>query len=152
MIDQEEMRRLYPSLAAVKSPTSSKIGDGSRYGKMHVRGEMNKTEASFADRLEVHRMAGGVVSWSFEEHVMQLGPRATYRPDFRIVMHVGGEERIEFVDVKGAGPISDTSVVKIKWAAQKYPEFKFVIEQKLSKKQLQQMKNPPASGWKRREF
>jgi hypothetical protein len=51
---------------------------------------------------------------------------------------------MEFVDCKGGGPMDEKSRVKAKVAAERYPMFVFVIEQKKAKKD--------GGGWKREVF
>jgi hypothetical protein len=103
-----------PSLAAAK------------YGPRHVLGQQNKTESRYADLIEVRKRAGEVRNYHFEAFNLKLaGNRCYFRPDF-VVWLVDGT--IEIVDVKG-GFIQDKSLIKIKVAAQTYPEFRFVIEQ-----------------------
>jgi hypothetical protein len=51
---------------------------------------------------------------------------------------------MEFIDCKGSGPMDDKSRVKVKCAAEKFPQFLFAIEQRQTKKN--------GGGWKREEF
>lgn len=109
----------------------------SRHGKRHVPGQMNKTEAEYADILHARVLAKEVVSWEFEAFKIRLALRCWYTLDFFVVLADGS---IEVVDVKGGGPIEDDALVKIKAASESYWMFKFVIEQKTK------------DGWQRREF
>jgi hypothetical protein len=113
--------------------------DNTRYGKRHVPGVMNKTEEAYAEILQARKLAGEVIRWEFESITFKLAPDTRFTPDFAVWLADGS---MEFVDVKGAGPISETSRVKAKCAAEKFPQFKFVIEQRLAKR----------AGWKREEF
>lgn len=74
------------------------------------------------------------------KHVF-LAKLCTYTPDFAIWLADGS---MEFVDCKGSGPMDDKSRVKMKCAAEKFPQFLFAIEQRQTKKN--------GGGWKREEF
>jgi hypothetical protein len=102
---------------------------------------MNQTEAAYAESLLVRKMASEIIDWQFEAITFKLAPDCRYTPDFAIWMADG---TMEFVDCKGGGPMDEKSRVKAKVAAERYPMFVFVIEQKKAKKD--------GGGWKREVF
>ena len=116
-------------------------GDNTRYGKRHVPGVMNQTESAFASILEQRRAIGEVIRWEFESVTFKLAADCRYTPDFSVWLSDG---TMEFVDAKGGGPMDEKSRVKCKVAAEKFPQFVFVIEQKQSKK--------AGGGWRREVF
>jgi hypothetical protein len=95
---------------------------------------MNKTEQAYADRLEILRRAGEVLSFRFEAIKLRLAKNTFYTPDFLVVT----PSQIEFHEVKGFW--QDDARVKIKVAADQYPEFAFIAVQKSK------------DGWKVEEF
>lgn len=115
--------------------------DNSKYGKRHTPGVMNGTEKAYAEILEGRKRAGEIIEWWFEAVTFKLANDTRYTSDFAILFADGS---MEFVDAKGGGPIDPKSLVKIKCAAEKFYQFKFVIEQKLSKKL--------GGNWKRTEY
>jgi hypothetical protein len=115
--------------------------DNTKYGKRHVPGQMNRTEAEYAGILQARKLAGEIIEWHFESVTFKLADDTRYTPDFDILFADG---TMEFVDAKGGGPIDPKSLVKIKCAAEKFQQFAFVIEQKQSKKD--------GGGWKRKEY
>lgn len=115
--------------------------DATKYGKRHKPGEMNHTESTYAELLRGRELAGEVSRWDFEAVTFKLASDTRYTPDFAVLSPDGS---MEFVDAKGGGPIDPKSLVKIKCAAEKFPQFTFVIEQRLAKKH--------GGGWKRTEF
>ena len=115
--------------------------DNTKYGKRHRPGEMNQTEAAYADMLQVRLLAGEIIDWQFEAITFKIAPDCRYTPDFAIWMADG---TMEFVDVKGSGPMDEKSRVKAKVAAELNPMFVFVIEQRQAKKD--------GGGWKREVF
>ena len=115
--------------------------DAGKYGKRHKPGEMNQTESEYAGILQVRKIRGEIQEWRFESTTLRLADRTTYTPDFEILHNDGSKE---FVDVKGGGPISDTSKVKIKCCAERFWEFSFSIQQKMSKKN--------GGHWQRTEY
>jgi len=115
--------------------------DTTKYGKRHRPGEMNQTEAAYAEMLQGRLLAGEIIRWSFETQTFKLADNCRYTPDFAIWLADGTKE---FVDVKGGGPIDDKSRVKVKVAAKEFPEYTFVIEQRLAKKH--------GGGWRREVF
>ena len=115
--------------------------DNTRYGKRHVPGVMNKTESDYAELLQVRKLNGEIIEWQFESITFKLAKLCTYTPDFAVWMFDG---TMEFIDCKGSGPMDDKSRVKVKCAAEKFPQFLFAIEQRQTKKN--------GGGWKREEF
>lgn len=115
--------------------------DKSKYGKRHKPGEMNGTESAYAELLQARKLAGEIVEWYFEAVTFKLADDTRYTPDFVVYLADGS---IECVDAKGGGPIDPKSLVKVKCAAEKFFQFRFVIEQ------LQSRKN--GGGWKRTEY
>lgn len=115
--------------------------DRSKYGKRHTPGEMNRTEAAYAELLQARKMAGEIIDWGFERITLKLADNCRYTPDF-IVWRL--DETMEFVDTKPHKVIDPKSLVKVKVAAEQFAGFRFVFEEKLPKKL--------GGGWKRTEF
>ncbi len=95
---------------------------------------MNKTEQAYAGHLELLRRAGEIQKYAFEAIKLRLAEKTFYTPDFMVVTN----EQIELHDVKGFW--EDDARVKIKVAAELFPEFLFVAIKKTE------------AGWKREEF
>lgn len=87
----------------------------------HVRGQMNRTEARYAEILEAQRLLGEIKSWTFEEDTLAIGPEMKFTPDFRVELLSGD---ISYIDVKGAY-IYEDATCKIKAAAALYPQYRF---------------------------
>lgn len=115
--------------------------DNTKYGKRHKPGVMNGTEELYAAMLAARVRSGEVLFWWFESMTFKLADDCRYTPDFAVLM---ADCSLELVDAKGAGPIDPKSLVKIKCAAEKFPQYLFVIEQRQSKKN--------GGGWKRTEY
>ena len=93
-----------------------------RFRPRHRRtpGTMNKTEQAYAERLDLLRRGGEIRSWRFEGIKLRLAEKTFLTPDFYVVTH----DQMELHEVKG-GFVEDDAVVKIKVAAEMYPEFAF---------------------------
>jgi len=85
----------------------------------HVNRRMNMTEAAYADRLEILKLAGDIVDYRFEAVKLRLAEKTFYTPDFLVTTL----DEIQFHEVKGFW--RDDARVKIKVAAAQYPEFAF---------------------------
>jgi hypothetical protein len=81
---------------------------------------MNRTEAAYAQRLELQRQAGEVVWFKFEGIKLRLADATFYTPDFAVMLSDG---TLEMHEIKGYW--EDDARVKIKVAAAIYP-FRFV--------------------------
>jgi hypothetical protein len=81
---------------------------------------MNRTEAAYAQRLELQRQAGEVVWFKFEAVKLRLADATFYSPDFAVMLSDG---TLEMHEVKGFW--EDDARVKIKVAASLFP-FRFV--------------------------
>jgi len=90
----------------------------------HTPGQMNKLEQAYADRLELLLRAGDIRRYRFEAIKFRLAANTFYTPDFMVVT----ETQVEFHEVKGWW--EDDARVKIKVAAEQYPEFAFFAVQK----------------------
>ena len=88
-------------------------------GRLKV-GAMNKTEAAYAQRLEVLRQRGEVIWYKFEGVKLRLADNTFYSPDFAVMVQSG---QMEMHEVKGYW--QDDARVKIKVAADLYP-FRFI--------------------------
>lgn len=85
------------------------------------RGQMNKTEAAYAQHLHALQLAGKVKGWKFESVTLRLADDTTYRPDFLVELFIGP---LELHEVKGFW--RDDARVKFKVAAELFPMFRFV--------------------------
>lgn len=84
-----------------------------------IKGRMNKTEAAYAQNLELQRHAGKIHWYEFEPLKLRLAENTFYTPDFGIVAEDGV---FEMHEVKGHW--EEDARVKIKVAASKFP-FRF---------------------------
>lgn len=89
------------------------------------RDEMNKTEAAYAERLELQRRGGIIADWAFQPEKLRLADRTFYTPDFRVI---NVDATVEFHEVKGHW--EDDARVKIKVAAAQHP-YRFVAVTKI---------------------
>ena len=85
---------------------------------------MNKLESRYArEVLDIRQMAGEILSWKYEAIKLRLAKRTYYTPDFMVFTLAG----LEIHETKGHW--EDDARVKIKVAAEMFPEFKFVAVQ-----------------------
>lgn len=94
-----------------------------------VPGQMNRTETAYAEHLQIQLLSGQITGWRFESYKLRLADRTWYTPDF-VVQCLDGT--IELHEVKATGRdgkllIEDDAAVKIKVAADQYPEFEFLL-------------------------
>ena len=109
------------------------LAKGNR-GTFHKSGEMNKTEAAYAARLEALKLAGEIADYRFECLKLRLADNTFYTPDFMVLMP---DFSFEMHEVKGFW--EEDARVKIKVAAAQFP-FKFVAVKKTK------------NGWDREVF
>lgn len=84
-----------------------------------AKGQMNATEARYAEHLAQQQMVGAVLWWKFEAIKLTLAPDTTLTVDFAVMLACGS---LEMHDVKGAKAIyTDDAKVKMKVAAQMFP-------------------------------
>jgi hypothetical protein len=89
--------------------------------RLSVRtGEMNKTEARFAQWLDIGIREGRFVAKFFEDFTLRIGDNCRYTPDFAVLC---ADMSFRFYEVKGFW--RDDARVKIKVAATKFPMFAF---------------------------
>ena len=85
---------------------------------------MNKLEFRYArEVLDIQQMAGKILSWKYEAIKFRLAKRTYYTPDFMVF----SPSNLEIHEIKGFW--EDDARVKIKVAAEMFPEFKFVAVQ-----------------------
>lgn len=89
---------------------------------------MNKTEAEYAQMLEIEQRAGGIAWWRFEAIKIRLADNTFYTPDFLVLRT---DMRLELHEVKGAF-VMDDAKVKLKVAAEMFPAG-VVLAQKVKK-------------------
>lgn len=87
-------------------------------------GEMNKTEKSYAQYLDLLKHAHAIQWYSFEGMKFRLADNTFYTPDFAVMNHLN---ELEMHEVKGSRFIfQDDAKVKIKVANELYP-FRFIV-------------------------
>jgi hypothetical protein len=101
-------------------------------------GTMNKTERSYACRLDQMKHAGKILWFGFEAIKLRLADNTFYTPDFAVMADDGV---IELHEVKGFW--TDDARVKIKVAADKFP-FRFMAMKPRTLK--------AGGGWEVEEF
>ena len=106
-------------------------------GRLKV-GAMNKTEAAYAQTLELRKAAGEVAWYKFEGLKFRLADNTFYTPDFAVQLADGA---LEAHEVKGYW--QEDARAKIKIAADMYP-LRFIAVQALPKR--------AGGGWKTEEF
>lgn len=115
-----------------------------KYGRRHKPGEMNATEAKYAELLHARQLAGEVIKWEFEGITFKLAHDVRYTPDFSVWLADGS---MEFIDTKGSthrAAVDPKSLVKAKVAAEKFCQFVFAFEMLRPKKD--------GGGFQRKEF
>lgn len=94
-------------------------------------GVLNKVEKERAQVLEGLRLAGKIQGFLTQAITFQLGNRATYRPDFVVVMPDG---LVVCEEIKGerGWKLDNSGRIKWKWAAEELPIFSFqgVVKEK----------------------
>lgn len=118
---QEEMRAYLHDGKPL--PVRGEAQPAPRRAPSHTAGKMNKTEARYADRLKLLKISGDIRDFWFERLTLKIGDDCRYTPDFMIVTDLG---RIELHEVKGAF-VRDDARVKLKVAAEMFPQFQFVF-------------------------
>lgn len=102
-------------------------------GRRHVAGRMNSYEA------EYEKLFLGTKPHGFEELTFRLGDDCRYTPDFWVM---ADDDVIELHEVKGRW--MDGAKEKIRTAAERYPQFRWVAFRKLPRNQ--------GGGWVRERF
>lgn len=101
-------------------------------------GQMNKTEAAYAQHLENEKLSGHIAWFKFEGIKLRLADNTFYTPDFAVMCADGS---MELHEVKGFW--ADDARVKIKVAADMYP-FQFIAVKVRAKKN--------GGGWEKEDF
>lgn len=101
-------------------------------------GDMNKTEAEYANLLQLQLLAGEILWWKFEGMKFRLADNTFYTPDFNVMLP---NQQMQIHETKGFW--TDDARVKIKVASEMYP-FEFIALKKLPKKS--------GGGWSREVF
>ena len=101
-------------------------------------GQMNKTEAAYAQHLELQKHAGLIQWYKFEGMKFRLADNTFYTPDFSVL---NADNSMEMHEVKGFW--QDDARVKIKVAADLYP-FAFIAVKAKAKKN--------GGGWEVEKF
>lgn len=116
-ISVEQFQNLFKKTGGNRSNLRAK-------GKTHIQGRMNGTEAKYAQFLQEQKIAGEITLFKFESIKLRLADKTYYTPDFMVLDREG---IITFHEVKGFW--QDDARVKIKVAAEQFPEFGFVAVQ-----------------------
>jgi hypothetical protein len=104
------------------APNKNAQGPGEAFyalGRL-AKGDMNKTEAAYAQLLEAKKHTGEIIDWRFHPIRVRLADRTYYEPDF-LVMTAARELQIH--ETKGAFT-TDKGQMKIKLCAEVLPWFR----------------------------
>ena len=104
------------------------------------KGEMNRTEAAYAQRLELLKRQGAILDWKFHPMNMRLAKNTFYEVDFMVL---NKDMVIEIHETKGEYT-SEKGQMKIKLAAEAVPWFRFFKCIKIAEKN--------GGGWKIEDF
>lgn len=109
--------------AAQRTFTTRKVNWAkSRPGPRSKPGQMNKTEAKYAQEvLYPMLLAGEILDYRFEPMKLRLAKNTFYTPDFIVIY----KDRIAFHEVKGYA--RDDWRVKHKVCMELYPWFEFIV-------------------------
>jgi len=83
---------------------------------------MNKLERDFAGRLQSSHL---IRQWAREPMTFRLAGRTRYTPDFGVWPHPASDWRFTLCEVKGF--MRDDASVKIKVAADLFPQFRWLL-------------------------
>ena len=89
---------------------------------------MNKTEARFAQVLDLRKLAGEILWFEFEMVTLKLATDTRFTPDF---CALNAASEFEFYEVKGY--MQDDAFVKIKVAAKLFPARFYLVYAKPKK-------------------
>lgn len=93
--------------------------------RVKKRGVMNKLEKSYSEFLTSRP---DVVSWKYEPVKLKLRGRRWFLPDYEVVFEDG---RHEFHECKANHRWYEKGIIKLNWAADMYPQFRFVLIKKV---------------------
>lgn len=101
---------------------------------------MNGLEGKFAaEVLDVQKLNGEIADYRFEAITLRLAKGARFTPDFTVWLK---DNTVRFIETKGFW--RESARLRIKIAAEMYPQHKFIVVQKLRKKD--------GDGWKYETF
>lgn len=93
-------------------------------GRRHVTGRMNGLEREYRDTFLMQKIHG------FEEITLRIGEDCRFTPDFFVLAE---DDVLEFHETKGRW--MDDAKVKMRVAADRFPQFRFKAFRKLPKAQ-----------------
>lgn len=124
--------RVLPNLADTNAPPFALPADAKKAGRFALgrlkTGEMNKTEAAYANHLNGLKFEGLILWFTFEGIKLRLADNTFYTCDFAVMTR---DLSLELHEVKGYW--QDDARVKIKVAASLYP-FRFIAVTPRAKK------------------
>jgi hypothetical protein len=93
--------------------------------KRREPGSMTGVEKKYMAFLDEEKAAGRIIAYRYGSIKLRLADATWYTTDYQVQLN---DTTFEFVEVKGSwnAPHQDDSRVKIKVAAEQYPEFRFV--------------------------
>ena len=98
------------------------------------KGQLNKTEQSYQDHLELLMRAGEILWYKFEGVTLRLADnRCHYTPDFAVML---SDNVLEMHEVKGFW--TDDARVKIKVAAEQFP-FRFIAIRRIRRQWVEEV-------------
>lgn len=137
--EYERLKQRRSKPAEAKPKQSDGVKRWQALGRL-PKGEMNRTEQAYSQRLELMKHNGEILDWKFHPMNMRLAKNTFYEVDF-LVLHK--DMTIAIHETKGEYT-SEKGQMKIKLAAEAMPWFKFFKCIKLAEKN--------GGGWKIKDF
>lgn len=124
--NSRQLQRTMPATTQQEVPLAGVVARP-RYAR-HAAGEMNKTEAAYAQQLALRKNAGEIAWWGFESMKLRLAKATYLTVDFVVQLADG---TLEMHEVKGRGVggrfwAEEDARIKLKVAAEHFP-FAFVV-------------------------
>lgn len=110
-------------------PPTPPFKKSNKHRVRHEPGTMNKTESAYAEFLKIRQLAGEIIGFRFESYKLRLADKTWFTADFMVQLDDGLIElhEVKASDRNGKTLIEDDAAVKLKVAAELYPEFQFVL-------------------------
>lgn len=103
------------------------------------RPKLNRTELKYRDMLAEKKHAGQIIDFKVQQLTLKIADDCRFTPDFSVI---NSDQTITLIDVKGFE--REDAVIKMKCAAQMFPEFRFeMVEWRKGEWNVTRSFNPP---------
>ena len=124
-------KRVRGGVVGTRTARTARVTERAGSNPAHSPTYRSKWEQSYANTLEMAKMAGIIKQWWYEPFSIWLPGKVRYKPDFLVQYPLGMERSLQIVEVKGWSRNKRDGMTRLRIAAALFPCFEWTLAYKV---------------------